>query len=158
VQEPLSLQFIADSTLGKLAKYLRLAGFDTLLDARSPDADRLNMLAGPHRIILTRSVQVKKLIGDAQVIFIRANDPSDQMLQVFTDLHLQFKDLHPLTRCAVCNRLLTALPKDKAQGRVPDYTWQQHCLFKECPECKRIYWQGTHAKRWMVRVREKISH
>jgi len=158
VQAPLSLLFAADSTLGKLVKYLRLAGFDTLLDARPPDAARLNMLAAPHRIILTRSVRVKKTIGDAQVIFIRANDPSDQMLQVFTELHLQFKDLHPLTRCALCNRLLTAVPKDKAQGRVPDYTWQQHCLFKECPECKRIYWQGTHAKRWMMRVREKISH
>lgn len=144
--------FVADSTLGKLARHLRLAGFDTLLDTGRPNAQRLAGLSHGRRIILTRSTGVKKALGDERVVLIHDDHPAIQMAQVIADCDVQREALRPMTRCALCNRMLDPLAKDQARGRVPDYVWQQHDQYNECPSCKRVYWRGTHADRWMKRM------
>jgi len=140
--------FVTDSTLGRLAKNLRLAGFDTLADEGVPDARRLARLAADHRIILTRSRRVKTSLDPKQIIFINDDRSWVQMRQVLTTLGLKKDMLRPLSRCARCNRLLNALTKVDAQGRVPDYVWQLHADFRQCHDCHRVYWSGSHAERW----------
>jgi hypothetical protein len=141
--------FVADATLGKLARYLRLAGFDTLLDMHTPMAERLSALAHGHRTILTRSNEVRRRLGATfPLIFIHANEPSAQARQVVTELRLQPEQLRPMTRCSVCNHLLTRLSKVESLGQIPDYVWQKHTEFNGCPQCHRIYWPGSHALRW----------
>jgi len=147
-------RFVADATLGQLAKHLRLAGFDTLLDTQVPRPDRLASLARDQRTILTRSGKVHRVLTGIPLILVRANDPRDQFRQVTTTLDLGPGDLRPLTLCARCNRELDRLSKSDALGRVPEYVWQRHDDFKTCAECRRIYWPGSHAQRW----REQIIH
>jgi uncharacterized protein len=142
--------FVVDSTLGKLAKYLRLAGFDTLQDTQIPDAGRLADMAGGQRIILTRSTKVKRSLADA--VLIEHNEPLSQIRQVVAQLRLQPSHAHPLTRCAVCNLELEPLSKADAIAKVPEYVWRAHTRFKTCPQCRRVYWRGTHAHRWLERV------
>jgi uncharacterized protein len=142
--------FIVDSTLGKLAKYLRLAGFDTLQDTQIPDARRLADMAGGQRIILTRSTKVKRSLADA--VLIEHNQPLSQIRQVITQLRLKPSHQHPLTRCALCNLGLEPLSKADALGKVPEYVWRAHTRFKTCPQCRRVYWRGSHAHRWLERV------
>jgi uncharacterized protein len=144
------IRFVADSTLGKLAKYLRLAGFDTLLDRQVPDARRLAEMAGGQRIILTRSTKVKRSLAAA--VLIEHNQPLAQIQQVFAQLRLQPSHAHPLTRCAVCNLELEPLSKADATGKVPEYVWRAHTRFKTCQQCRRVYWRGTHAHRWLERM------
>jgi hypothetical protein len=143
-----AFQFVADATLGKLARHLRLAGFDTYLDLQPPQPERLSGMAGSDRILLTRSGKVRRALGATSLIFIQANDLPDQFRQVMTTLGLTPDDLRPLTRCALCNRMLDRLSKPEALGRVPDYVWQQYSEFKTCPQCRRVYWPGSHVQRW----------
>lgn len=138
--------------MGKLARQLRLAGFDALLDRRPPDSARLAALAGKERILLTRSTTVRKALASESLIFIRSNDPTLQMRQVLTDLHLSRADLQPLMRCSECNQPLDKVSKDEVVGLVPAYILQQHAQFKQCPQCRRIYWPGSHVGRWLERM------
>jgi uncharacterized protein len=142
------ISFVVDSTLGKLAKYLRLAGFDTLVDSGAPDARNLARMAAGQRIILTRSTRVKALLPPGEVIFIHDDRPVSQINQVFASLSFKKDRLKPWTRCSRCNRELEKLNKEETVGRIPDYVRQQQTVFKHCPDCKRVYWQGTHAERW----------
>lgn len=144
--------FVADATLGKLGRYLRLAGFDSLLDTRRPDARHLAALAGGRRIVLTRSVQVKQSLLSPRLIFIEHNHPREQIRQVMAVLDLHRRDLNPMTRCAECNCLLEILPKSDVLGRVPEYIFQNQTRFYGCRRCKRVYWAGSHARRWLERM------
>lgn len=141
--------FVADATLGQLVKYLRLAGFDTIFDPQKPDALRLKQKASQRRYLLTRSTHIKRAIDSKKVIFIRHDDPLQQVRQVVKALGLRRDDLRPMTRCAVCNQPVKPLGKNEAAGRVPDYIWQQQSNFAHCPQCQKIYWPGTHVQRWL---------
>ena len=151
-ESPTRHRFVTDATLGKLAKHLRLAGFDTILDTQVPRPDRLVFLADNQRTILTRSGKVQRALPGLPLILVRANDLPDQFRQVATTLGLGPGDLRPLTRCALCNRELDSLPKMDALGKLPDYVWHQYGDFKTCPECRRIYWPGSHGQRWRDRI------
>ncbi|MDA8141385.1 MAG: hypothetical protein M0036_22305 [Desulfobacteraceae bacterium] len=144
--------FVADSSLGRLAKQLRLAGFDTLIDPHPPNADRLSRLSGPNRIVLTRSTKVRRALVSQPLMFIDHDQPLAQARQVMAQLHIKRRDLHPFTRCIQCNQLLVGLMREEAFGRVPEYVWQQHRVFKTCAQCRRIYWPGSHTQRWLERM------
>jgi len=143
------LCFVADSTLGKLAAYLRLAGFDTLKDNRPPDGQHLEKMADGRRIVLTRSRSVLHRLKETPTIFIAHDQPSAQARQLFGVLGVRKDHLRPMTRCSVCNQLLEMVSKDLLTNKVPAYVWQQYSEFKACTRCDRIYWPGTHAQRWM---------
>jgi uncharacterized protein with PIN domain len=148
-QAPIS--FTAESTLGRLSRWLRLAGFDTVYDRRPPDARLLAALAPkPGRIILTRTRsiadQMCRLHG-IQSLFISCDDPLDQAKCVVKRLGIRRGDLNPLSRCVLCNQPLLPLSKDDAASRVPDYVIQNHCHFRCCPKCRRTYWSGTHTSQ-----------
>jgi uncharacterized protein with PIN domain len=143
--------FVAESTLGRLAKWLRLAGFDTIYDGSKPNAHRLaGYCYGEHRMILTRTASVQHALPTQQIIFIQADLPLNQARQVMRHLGLAYRDLRPLTVCAECNRPLVRLPKSELPHRVPDYTFRHHEQFHGCAECGRVYWPGTHVARWSV--------
>jgi uncharacterized protein len=140
--------FVADSTLGRLVKNLRLAGFDTLFDRGVPDDRNLIRLAAGRRIILTRSNRVRSAPTGSGMVFIEDDRPSLQMRQVLGELRLNPDDLRPFSRCALCNQALVPLSRQEALPHVPDYVRQQHTTFQQCPDCRRVYWQGSHTERW----------
>lgn len=138
--------FIADSTLGRLAKWLRLAGLDTRLDISAPDPMRIERIADTDgRTVLTRAKSVYKQMGPNRCLLIQFDDPMDQGRQVVRHFRIRRQDLQPLSRCALCNLLLSPISKDEVQGRVPEYVWHQYDEFRTCKQCRRIYWPGTHA-------------
>ncbi len=150
--------FFAESTLGRLAKWLRLAGFDVVSDHGVPEVNRFLRLAqDAQRIILTRTQRVFKALDSDTAIFIRHNHIEAQLRQVMQVMSIQPDDLRPLTICAICNRRLIPAAKADLRGRVPEHIWHQHETFLECPQCRKIYWSGTHAdvmrksmRRWFV--------
>lgn len=143
------LCFVADSTLGKLATYLRLAGFDTLKDNRPPDGQHLVEMAEGRRIVLTRSRSVLNRLKETPTLFIEHDQPSAQLRQVFGALNVRKAQLRPMRRCSLCNQLLEKASKDLLVSKVPAYVWQHCSEFKTCTRCKKVYWPGTHAQRWM---------
>jgi uncharacterized protein with PIN domain len=139
---------LADATLGRLCKWLRIAGIDTDWDLVPPDPKRLEQRAGDHRRwVLTRSRKVFERLGPNRCLLLVADDPLDQIRQVFRHFGIAKKDLQPLSRCSRCNRRMSNMAKQNIIGQVPDYVWQRHERFMGCPRCQRIYWPGTHANR-----------
>ena len=144
--EPNDICFAAETTLGKLAKWLRILGFDT--DYQSGVAPkRFVDAAGEERILLTRTRQVRDQNKGRKLVFITANDPFEQVNQVIQALGLVSADTRPFSRCTLCNILTRPVDRDSVQGRVPDYVWGTHTEFKSCSGCGRIYWGGSHIQR-----------
>jgi hypothetical protein len=154
--------FVAECTLGRLAKWLRLAGFDTAYVTGRPEARRLMaQCRKADCLILTRTLRIQRQLPSDRTIFIEADAPLNQVRQVMRRLDLNYSDLRPLTICALCNQPLAGVEKSELQHRVPDYTFRRHEVFRECGRCGRIYWPGSHARRWIGMMRrwfESGSH
>jgi uncharacterized protein with PIN domain len=143
-----SLGFVAESTLGRLSRWLRLAGFDTAYDRAPPDAQRLSAICSKANcIILTRTRSVYDQLPPEKTLFISSNTPLRQAQYVIRKLRINRSDLNPMSRCVICNQPLVFLSKAEARRRVPDYIELTHNQFRCCPGCGRTYWTGTHPFR-----------
>ena len=145
--------FAAERTLGKLAKWLRLLGFDTIFEAQN-SSDRFFKGLPSGRILLTRTQAIREQYGTRKLIFIKSDHVQEQIRQVIYELGIVFQDIRPFSRCLSCNVEITEIEKDAVFGQVPDYVWETHDIFHTCPECKRIYWPGSHTQRHIERIKE----
>lgn len=144
---------LADATLGRLCKWLRMAGIDTRWDAAAPDPERLKQLAGDdRRWVLTRCRRVSDSLGSNRCLLVRSSAPLDQIRQVIQHFRIERSDLRPLSRCSRCNVRMSEAAKQTIMGRIPDYVWQSHDRFMCCSRCRRIYWPGSHAQRFHLMI------
>lgn len=138
--------FILDVHLGKLARYLRLCGFDTLYETGYSDDEIINLSLLQNRIIVTRD---KKLLSNKKVthgIRIRSQYPESQLKEVFDRLDLK-NSAKPFTICIECNGPLAEVRKEEILDRLPLRTREFYNEFKLCRNCGHIYWEGSHFKR-----------
>jgi uncharacterized protein with PIN domain len=140
-------RFIVDINVGKLARWLRLMGYDTLLFNEIDDGQMVKMALADNRIILTRDTQFLKrkaiTSGRVKALLIEAEEPEQQLKQVITGFSLDY-EYAPFSLCLECNAHLIDRVKEELKDIVPPYVYKTQQYFKECPECHRIYWQGTH--------------
>ena len=148
------LCFATDRNLGKLAKWLRLFGFDTLLESAAPIDPLFWQNVDSHRKCLIRSRKLMHTMTDRNPLLIISNDPFEQLGEVIRFFDLKAMDLRPFTRCTLCNILLMTVEKPKIRGVVPDYIWQMQHEFRKCSGCGRIYWPGSHKERSMIRLEQ----
>ena len=137
-------RFVADAMLGRLAKWLRILGYDTLYDPDWPDAHLARLARAEDRILLTRDLGLAKRRG-LRAIVIANEDLHSQLDQLHRELGIEAAA--PLSRCPVCNEPLEEIPKDRAWGQVPPYVFCTQDWFRLCPACNRFYWRGTHWER-----------
>lgn len=148
--------FAAEKTLGKLAKWLRLLGFDTLYEPElSPE--RFIETLEQDRILLTRTQRIKKQSASRKSIFIESDHLEQQLSQVLRELGLKAADARPFSRCLRCNMPIVAAQKDSLWGRVPDYIFETQDRFNRCPKCGRIYWPGSHTQRSLEKIRTLLN-
>ena len=141
-----SPKFIADCHLGKLAKYLRLMGVDTLYFPHIEDNKLILMAKDENRTILTRDRLLSKR-KNVPVFFLEATDTKTQ-LQVLIE-HYNIKHPSPFSRCIVCNTPLQVIEKEKVIDDLPKKVKKYFNYFEYCPSCDRIYWQGDHYRHMM---------
>lgn len=137
------MKFIADEMLGKLAKWLRILGYDTIYLQNVRDAEILRLSITEKRVLLTRDTLLIKRKGIKNFLFISYDKPFDQLREVVGVLNLPYPD-NPFTRCIICNDTLIPYSKENVCRIVPEYVCQTQEIFGQCPVCKRIYWKGTH--------------
>lgn len=143
--------FAADRTLGKLAKWLRILGFDTNIEIGVP-ADRFYTHLEKDRIVLTRTWAIKKQFRAHRLVFITSNYLDLQLRQVITEIGICPADTRPFSRCIHCNvPIVDAAPEDVC-GLIPDYICETHNEFRKCLQCNRIFWPGSHTKRSLERI------
>lgn len=140
-------KFIVDHNVGKLTKWLRMIGYDTVFFNGSNDSHMVAKALAEDRIILTRDTQImkRKVITDGRVkaILIASDEPVVQMRQATQTLNLDYR-FRPFSLCLECNRPLEERSKEQVKDRVPPYVFRTQKQYMECPECHRIYWRGTH--------------
>jgi uncharacterized protein with PIN domain len=139
-------RFFADVHLGRLARHLRLLGFDTAYERDCDDARLAASAARDGRIVLTHDGGLLKRNAVTHGMFVRAQQPRAQLLEVAHRLQLlsRFK---PFTRCLECNGTLTTAAKPEVAAVVPERAWRSHEEFVRCTSCGRVYWAGTHHER-----------
>ena len=143
----LSYKFIADCHLGKLAKYLRIMGFDTLFFPHIEDDDLIILANEENRIILTRDRELSQR-KNAPVLFLEPTDTKEQLKTLIK--HYKLKE-HPapFSRCIICNTPLQVIQKEKIAERLPEKVKKHFNYFEYCPACDRVYWQGDHYRHMM---------
>ena len=144
--EPLrETRFIADVHLGKLARYLRMLGMDTLYDAGFDDERIMEKSIDEERIILTRDLGILKNSRVKHGYFVRHTQPKEQAREIVRRFELKNK-ISPFTLCLECNAPLKAVDKEKARERYLE-AYANYPDFFQCPLCERIYWKGAHYKK-----------
>ncbi|HEX8441077.1 Mut7-C RNAse domain-containing protein [Archangium sp.] len=144
---PLSeLRFLLDVGLGRLSGLLRMLGFDTLWRNDSADAELARVSRDEQRILLTRDLGLLKRSEVVHGYFPRETDPSQQLVEVVRRFRLS-EHMRPFTRCIACNASLSAASPEEVRGRVPERVQATFTRFQQCPECKRVFWAGSHHER-----------
>ena len=136
-------RFILDVHLGRLAKLLRMLGFDTLYSNSYDDSSLSRISRDQRRIILTRDRELLKRSVITHGYCLRSDQPMEQLLEVLKRFDLSEK-VRPFSRCLRCNSVLLPIDAEKAAASVPEYVARFYDRFKTCPDCGRIYWQGSH--------------
>lgn len=139
-------RFVLDAHLGKLARHLRIAGFDSLWQADYGDEEIIALSVAQKRLILTRDKGILRRRIVSRGYFVRETDSEAQLLEVVRAFQLQGL-LRPFTRCRECNVELNEVDKAAVVKRLPEQVRGLYQRFKLCPDCGRVYWEGTHFAR-----------
>jgi len=147
-------RFVADTHLGKLARHLRMAGFDTLYGTDWDDDRIVAISLGERRTILTRDRGMLRRREVERGYCVRAVESEAQLGEVVAALQLEGL-IAPFTRCRECNTPLEDVPREAVLDRLPPRVRELYDRFKRCPTCRRVYWEGSHFRR-MEGVLERV--
>ena len=147
----MAIKFATENTLGKLTKWLRILGFDAC--EISTDECVKDTGLGHDRFQLTRTRKRIEQLNQINGLFIQSNEPVEQIKEVIRALDITEKDIKPFCRCVVCNTPIEPIGKETIRHIIPDYVWDNHDKFQQCPTCQKIYWAGSHIKRGMERIK-----
>jgi len=151
-QSPLrETRFLLDVHLGKLAKYLRLLGFDAMYNNKMDDPELAMISNKTQRILLTRDRGLLKRKLVERGMFIRNNDPYKQLLEVIDKLDL-WDRIQPFRRCMVCNKEIKAIEINtpefhEIEGLIPPNVKEWCKEYNYCSNCQKVYWKGCHWDR-----------
>jgi len=147
-------KFIADCHLGRVAKYLRILGYDTLYFSHIEDSDLIRISNDEGRIILTRDRELSER-KNANAFLLRATDTQSQLKTILEHFGLS-KKIEERSRCTVCNTPLEHIDKEEVIDRLPEGVKKHFSFFERCPGCGRIYWHGDHYRN-MVSLLDSIE-
>lgn len=141
---------IVDSMLGSLAKWLRLMGIDTLYVNESDISTIESLALKTGRIIITRTQKFKER-KNIETVVLKEKTLKSQIKELIKKLNIK-KSIKFLSRCSLCNSLLLEVEKERIEEKVPPYVFKTQDRFLQCPDCQKIYWQGTHYKNIKKRI------
>jgi uncharacterized protein with PIN domain len=148
--------FILDVHLGKLAKYLRMLGFDSLYQNNFDDKEIIEISLKEKRIILTRDLGILKNGKVTHGYWVRSQKPKEQVNEVVKRFDLT-KQIEPLNRCIECNGNIVKIEKDKIADLLKPKTRKYFHEFFQCTNCKKVYWEGSHYLKMLGKI-EMISN
>lgn len=151
------VRFVLDVHLGRLARYLRMLGFDARWRNDAPDEELARCSAAEHRILLTRDSGLLKRRIVSHGYRVREADPRRQLAEVVRRLDLT-RAIAPFRRCLCCNALLEAVRKEDVADALPPRVRERHDAFRRCPSCGRVYWAGSHHRKMERLISDLVAH
>jgi len=140
-----ALRFVLDVHVGRLAAYLRMAGFDALYGNQSSDAELASIVARERRVLLTRDRYLLMRTAVDRGYWVRSTEPKQQLVEVVKRFDLA-DSIRPFTRCLQCNTILEEASPESVLDRLPPMVKDKD-FFRVCPTCQRIYWERSHHER-----------
>jgi len=140
------MKFIVDSMLGKLARRLRIMGYDTYFDTKLDDHGILKLSKEDGRFVVTRDTQLAKVRG-AKVLLIKSTDLEVQLKEISKLAGIKPVSSSSFSRCPECNTPVRNAGKEEVKKIVPRFVYETMKSFSYCPKCKKAYWQGTHYEK-----------
>ena len=141
--EPETPRFVADAMVGRLARWLRVLGFDVLYDSSLDDHQLVALARREGRVLLTRDVPLASGTNGPERLLIESGDFREQLVEVVGVYRLDpWRGL--FSRCIDCNTPLEPALREEVQHRVPPYIFSTKARFMRCERCGKILWEGTH--------------
>ena len=139
-------RFIADAMLGRLARWLRVLGFDTTYDPAIDDPELVSISAAESRVLLTRDRHLVAHRRPARALLITVDDPLEQLREVIATYKLA-PPAELFTRCLVCNSMLRAATENEEATLRAGAARELRGPVRHCSGCERMYWAGSHTRR-----------
>jgi len=148
------LRFAADANLGRLVTWMRMLGYDTEGERGEADRRFLRRAREEGRVVLTRKRNMAERQFSGCILVIASDRVPRQIREVVERFGLRPAPERFFSRCLRCNLILEKVERDDVEYRVPEYVCRNIADFRECPQCRRVYWPGTHgenARRFLRR-------
>ncbi len=147
------IKFILDVHLGKLSKYLRLLGFDTIYKNNLDDPEIIDVAKNEKRIILTRDLGILKHNKVTHGYWLHSQDSKKQLKEVIQRFDLKDK-IKLFTRCIVCNGEINIVEKSIVISKLLPKTKENYNKFYQCNKCDKIYWEGSHYQNMLLFIKK----
>ena len=148
------MKFIADRMLGKLARELRMLGYDTVYYREENPYQLIKLAREENRVILTRNTKLIPKRPEDRIVRIMEDKPPLQLRELIQKKVVSLNEENLFSRCLLCNIFLEEISHEEVEGKVPDFIFYQQKQFFRCPQCLRIYWQGSHQDHMQKKVNE----
>jgi uncharacterized protein len=152
------MKFLCDDNLGKLAKYLRLMGFDTAFVTPISNAEFIALILKEDRLAITRDRRLAERIEPEKVAIVDTDSPEQQLRLVLARFNPPILRERFFSRCLICNEPCLEIPPEAIKDKVFPYILRTKSQFKQCPKCNRIFWQGSHYKRMLARLNQLLEN
>ncbi len=133
--------------LGRLARWLRVLGYDTLYYSDADDPALAEQARTEDRILLTRDVELSRRRA-LRVLLLQDDQIEGQLREVVSAFHLSTQNA--FSRCIHCNLILQEIDREAARPLVPPFVFSTQNRFRQCSQCHRVYWRGTHWARMLA--------
>jgi uncharacterized protein len=149
-------KYLTDATLARLAKWLRLLGYDTVVFTRVAGREMLRLAEAQQRVVLTKRQDMLERQFSGMLYLVSAKDTGSQLQEIMTKFSLEIEKKRMFQICLKCNEELLSMEKEEVRDLVPAYVIANYSEFTRCPHCQSIYWPGTHQRNFL-QLLEKLS-
>lgn len=151
------MKFLADRSLGRLSRWLRILGYDAVYWRGEADRSFLRAAEREGRAVLTRRRDVLARQQPGVVLLVESDRVEDQIAEVLGKLNVKPAPDAFFTICLECNLPLSPVDRDDVRERIPEYVYRTQREFRLCAGCGRVYWPGTHRERALSMLRRILK-
>jgi len=149
-------KFVTDAALGKLAKWLRLLGYDTIVFSEQAGREMLRLADTERRIVLTRRKDMPERQFSGRLYLVEEIEVGHQLKEVIRKYSLIINEQEMFTRCINCNERLIPVTREEVCNLVPPFVFENILVYNRCLSCCKIYWAGTHQRNALQYLKQSV--